>query len=102
MKGDTLTIIATAEAVIRQLHQRSKQDVQDDVEYISTLKAVIQGAASTAINTIGKQQVKKELTTYARNLYVQDWQDDSHETHETHEERLYWFDYIYEHEAYPE
>ena len=50
---------------------------------------------------------RQELFNYTRDLYLQIWVRNEGEngeevTDQTYEEGLLWFDYIYEHEQFPE
>ncbi len=101
----TIILVLAGKAALLQLHQRHQQTSQDDTQYISALKSVIQGISHVAEDAVSQQQVKQELLKYARDGYVQ-WTLESHNDNEDPqqmmEEGLYWFDYIYEHEKYPD
>ena len=105
MKETIIILISAGKAAILQLHRRYQQESLDDADYIPTLKSVIQGISQVADNAVGQQQIKQELLKYAREQYVQ-WSlendDDQENPQQVMEESLYWFDYIYEHEQYPE
>ena len=105
MKETTAILISAGKAAILQLHRRYQQESLDDADHIPALKPVIQGISQVADDAAGQQQARQELLKYAREQYVQ-WSlencDNEEDPQQVMEEGLYWFDYIYEHEQYPE
>ena len=102
----TLAIIIQAgKAALLELHKRNEEESEDDTWYIPTLKTVIRGIASSAPDPVGRHQVRQALINYARELYLSFWLESEGTDitdNQACEEGLYWFDYIYAQEAYPE
>ena len=105
VKETTVILISAGKAAILQLYRRYQKESLDDADYIPALKSVIQGISQVADDAVGQQQVSQKLLKYAREQYVQ-WSlencDNEEDPQQVIEEGLYWFDYIYEHEQYPE
>ncbi len=97
------TAITIGKAVLLQLHQRNQQVSMDDCDYIPTLKSVITGVVSTVSEPLSQRQIQQTLYEYARELYMQAWVENGEEDEDPEiDEGLETFDYLYEHEAWPE
>ena len=100
IRVETATTIG--KAIIFQLHHRNEKECEDDVQYIPILKTVINGAVSTITDPLSQRQVQQALYDYARELYMQAWAANGDEDDPAIDEGLETFDYIYEHEMWPE
>ena len=85
----------------------------DDAEYILAVKIIINGIAksmaSDRFDMKDIQAVKKSLTEFNRDLYINSWliqakedeNENSLDLEEESETAKYYFDYIYEHGEHP-
>ncbi len=106
MLGTTNTILINAgKSVVEALNQRDYEESIDDLWYIGTLKTVIQGIAASSPDPLSRRHVEQTLLSFARGQYLESYLKSSGTwayDNDLYEEGLYWFDYIYQHDAFPE
>lgn len=95
--------IILGKAIILQFHHRLVEESDGDEHYIINLKTVIHGMISTASDPLSRRQVQQTLHDYARNLYVQFcFHRDQTNDQSALEDALETFDFLYEHEGWPQ
>lgn len=102
-------IVEVATSIITRLHERFDVKGIDDVDFIPMIKSVIKGSTDSAEEyELPESEINKlsnDLFVYAKGLYIHgclinnECDPDDHEFIAESEE---WFEYIYEHEKYPE
>jgi hypothetical protein len=94
-------------SILDKLHEHYESVNMDDLEYIPVLKIVIEDAEST-IQQDAPDEAKKlrdALYHHARELYLVSWLNHGEEGEDkaqARQEGIEYFDYVYEHEEYPE
>lgn len=105
MKAD---IEEVAVCIITKMHERYDTHGIDDVIYIPLLKKAIEGATDCAgDNELPDQiigRIEQRLYDYSKSLYMagHELRLDGFSSADEESQASAWFDYIYQHEEYPE
>ena len=102
-------LLDSGKSILQSLHDKNCQEHMDDSEYITIIKTIIKGLSEYAANIeLPANQITdltNSLKKHALTLYLIVWLETGEEgenEEEAIQEGTEYFQYIFEHEMYPE